>query len=112
LLNAQRSVLDSQMDARLESRIKFLRTIRGKKEDAFVVFEEAEEDGDEGVANEVVFATLGQENIRFIEQENGAPGFCALKDCAKLFVRRFDVGSKFAAANDVEGFVRIFGYTF
>jgi hypothetical protein len=58
------------MDARLKRRIHVIEAIGGQEHDAFKVLEEAEEDGDESVAVEVVRAAGFHEDICFVKQQH------------------------------------------
>lgn len=44
-----------------------------------VVLQGAEKNGDQGVSFEVFSATLGKENVCFVQQDNGIPGFSQLE---------------------------------
>ena len=54
------------MNARLEGWIKFSGTVGRQEEDAFVVFEQTEENGDKGVSEEIVLRPFRQENVGLI----------------------------------------------
>ena len=61
------------MDAGLERRVHVFDPVGGQEEDALVVLEHAQEDGDEFVTLEVMRAALFEEDVRFVEQEDGVP---------------------------------------
>ena len=61
------------MDAGLEGGVDVVDAVGGEEEDAFVVFQDAEEDGDEFVALQVVRAALFEEDVGFVEEEDGVP---------------------------------------
>ena len=56
------------MDTRLEGGIDVVDAVGGEEEDAFVVFQDAEEDGDEFVPLHIVRAALFEEDVRFVEE--------------------------------------------
>lgn len=62
------------MDAGLEGVIEGFDAVGGEEEDALEVFKEAEEDGDEGVAVDVLDCSFFEKDVCFVEKEDGAPG--------------------------------------
>ena len=66
-------VLHADVDAGLEGGVDVVDAVGGEEEDAFVVFEDAEEDGDEFVAFEVVGGALFEEDVGFVEEKDGVP---------------------------------------
>ena len=50
------------------------------EEDAIKVFELAQEDGDESIALYVLYIPLLEENVCFVEEEDGFPGDSVLED--------------------------------
>lgn len=61
------------MDSGLESGVHVGDTVGSEKQDAFVVFQRAQEDRDELVSLEVVGGALLEEDVALVEQENGVP---------------------------------------
>ncbi len=57
-LGREFAVAQRDVDARLEGVVEGLDAVGGEEEDALEVFEEAEEDGDEGVAVDVLDCSL------------------------------------------------------
>ena len=66
-------VLHADVDTRLESGIDVIDSVGGKEEDAFVIFEHAEEDGNEFVSLQIMRAALLKEDIGFVQEENCVP---------------------------------------
>lgn len=65
------------MNARFEGLIKGGDTVGSEEEDAGVVFQDAQEDGDHGVAVEIMQGALLQEDVCFVNEEDGTPGLGA-----------------------------------
>ena len=82
-------VLHADVDAGLEGGVDVVDAVGGEEEDAFVVFEDAEEDGDEFVSFQVVRAALLEEDVGFVEEEDGVPFAGHLEDVGK---GRFNFG--------------------
>ena len=72
-LDAELLIVEADVDARLEGRVESLHAVGGQEHGALVVFEDAQEDGDELVALEFVQAALFEEDVGFVEQEDGVP---------------------------------------
>ena len=77
------AVPHADVDTGLEGGVDVVDAVGGEEEDAFVVFEDAEEDGDEFVALQVVRAALFEEDVGFVEEEDGVPFACHFKDVGK-----------------------------
>ncbi len=73
---AQLIVLHADMDPALKGGIDIVDAVGGEKEYAFVVFENTQEDGDEFVAFKIVGGALFEEDVGFVEEEDGVP-FCS-----------------------------------
>lgn len=69
------------------------------------VFEEAEEDGDEGVAVEVVHGAFLEEDVGFVEEEDGVPGVGYVEDAVETVFENVCGGAELAGGHHVEGFV-------
>ena len=67
-------VTEGDVDAGLEGVVEGFDAVGGEEEDALEVLEQAQEDGDEGVAVDILHRALLQEDVRFVEEEDGAPG--------------------------------------
>ena len=70
---AELFILHADMDTGLKGGVDVVDAVGGEEEDAFVVFEDTEEDGDEFVAFEVVGGALFEEDVGFVEEEDGVP---------------------------------------
>lgn len=66
-------VSQHQVDAREDRFVEFGHAVGGQEHDALAVFEFAKEDRDERVADEVVRGTALEEDVGFVEQEDGVP---------------------------------------
>ena len=84
------------MDARSKGRVKDRDAIGGQDEDTLEVFEHAEEDGDEGVAGDVVVCALFEEDIGFVEEEEGAPGMGDVEDLGQVLLEEAGVDAELA----------------
>lgn len=76
----QFAVTQRDVDARLESVVKGLDAVGGKKEDPLEVFEQSEEDAHERVAVDVLDGAFFEKHVRFVKQQDGAPGVCDVED--------------------------------
>ena len=63
-------VVHGDVDTRLKGRVDVCSAVGGEEEDAGVVLQDAEEDGDELVALEVVCGAGFEEDVRFVEEED------------------------------------------
>ena len=70
---AELAVAHADVDAGLEGGVDVVDAVGSEEEDAFVVLEDAEEDGDEFVALQVVRAALFEEDVGFVEEEDSVP---------------------------------------
>lgn len=77
-----------------------------------IVFEVAEEDGDESIANYVSGGAPSEEDVGLVDQKNSLPGLCQVKYTIEAFFSNRDIGAKFAARGTVEGFTNVFGDCF
>lgn len=100
------------VDAGLEGLVEGADTIGGEEEDAGEVVEGAEEDGDEGVAGEVVVVAVLEEDVGFIKEEDGAPGGGVVEDFFEFGFEFGRVGADVAAGYLVEGFFKRVGDAF
>ena len=66
-------ILHADMDPRLESGIDVVDSVSGEEENAFIVFQDAKEDGDEFVSLQIMRAALLKEDVGFVEEEDGVP---------------------------------------
>ena len=80
------AVLQGDVDAALESLVEGVDAVGGEDQDALVVFEQAQEDGHEGVAAEVLRAALLQEDVGLVEQQDGLPDGGHVEDLRELFL--------------------------
>ena len=75
-LHAQLAVAQAEVDPRNEGFVERLDAVRGKKEDALEILEEAEEDADKGVAVDVVDGAFFEEDVGFVEEKERTPAVC------------------------------------
>jgi hypothetical protein len=70
------------MDARTEGRIELLHAVGRQEHDALEVLQGAQEDRHKRVSVEFAYGSFGEEQIGFVEEDNGFPplrtaeGFC------------------------------------
>ena len=79
-LLAQLVVLDAEVDAALDRLVEDGHPVRRQDHDALEVLELAQEDGDEGVVREVVLGARFEENVGFVEEQDGFPAGDEVKD--------------------------------
>lgn len=84
------------MDPRAERVVEFLGSVRGQEQDALEPLEAAQGDGHKCIACDVVASPLGQEDVRFIEYDNGIPGFGGVENVLQFRVGIFGVGAEIA----------------
>ncbi len=87
-------------------------TISSEEEDALEILEQAEENGDEGIAADVMQFSLLQEDVGFVEQEEGAPAVGDVDDLAKILFQIAAFDAEFADGDHVEGLFEEFGDSF
>jgi hypothetical protein len=66
------------------------------------VFEEAEEDGDEGVAVDVLNSSLLEEDVCFVKKEDCTPGVGDVEDLLEFCLEGSGVGAELASADHVQ----------
>ncbi len=94
---------EGDMDAGLEGLVESADAVGGEEEDAVEVVEGAEEDGDEGVAGEVFVVAVLEEDVGFVEEEDGVPGVGVVEDFFEAALERAGIGADVAAGYLVEG---------
>lgn len=73
-LGAQLAVAQRDVDTRLECIVESFDAVRCEEENALEILQQAQEDGDEGIAVDVLDGALLEEDVSFVEKENCAPG--------------------------------------
>ena len=102
-------ILHADVNSALKRSIDIIHTVCREEEDALVVFEDAEEDGDEFVALEVVGGALFEEDVGFVEEEDGVP-FCGhFEYVGEGAFDRGGVEAEVAGGHHVEGCAHAFG---
>lgn len=96
----------------MESLVKHADAVGGEKEDALEIFESAEENGNEGVALEIFVVAVLEEDVGFVEEEDGGKGYGVVEDLFEAIFETFGVGADVAAGNEVEGLFEGVGYAF
>ena len=96
------AVLHADVDAGLEGGVDVVDAVGGEEEDPLVVFEDAEEDGDELVAFEVVRAALLEEDVGFVEEEDGVPFAGHFEDVGERGLHFGGVEAEVAGAHHVQ----------
>lgn len=100
------------MDAGLEGIVERLDAVSGQEEDTLEVLQQAQKDADEGVAMDVLDRAFLQKYISFVEEQNGAPGMCNIKNLIELGFEFAWIGAKLASTDHVQGAFQKFGDTF
>ena len=70
---AQLVVFDAEVDATLDRLVENGHPVRGQDHDALEILQLSQEDRDEGVVLEVVLGAGFEEDVRFVEEEDGLP---------------------------------------
>ena len=92
-LGRQLAIPKRHVDTRLESIIERLHAVRGKEQDPLEVLEQPEEDGNQSVAVDVLDGTLLEEDIGFVEEQDGTPAVGDVEDFVKFGFQFARVGS-------------------
>ena len=100
------------MDTALESLIEHADAVGGEEEDPLEVFKSAEEDGNEGVAFEILVVAILEEDVGFVEEEDGGEGYGVVEDFFEALFQSFGVGADVAAGHEVEGLFEGVGHAF
>ena len=79
-LLAQLIIFDTEVDAALDRLVEDGHSVRGQDHDALEVLELPEEDGDEGVVLQVVLGARFEEDVGFVEEEDGFPASDEVED--------------------------------
>ena len=108
----ERRQAQGDVDAGLEGLVEGADAVGGEEEDPREVVESAEEDGDEGVALQVFVVAVLQEDVGFVEEEDGVPGGGVVEDFFEFGFEDRGVSADVAAGYLVEGFGEGFGNTF
>ncbi len=103
---------EGDVDAGLEGLVEGADAVGGEEEDAGEIVESAKEDGDEGVAGEVVIVAVLEEDVGFVEEEDGAPGGGVVEGFFEFGFELRGVGADVATGYLVEGFFKAVGDTF
>ena len=95
------------VNAGLKGLIEGADAVGGEEQDAREVVEGAEEDGDQGVALEGGGGQVAvlEEDVGFVEQQDGAPGDGVVEDLLEAGLELLRVGADVAAGDLVEGFL-------
>ena len=109
-VDGETGVVERDVDAGLECWIESLNTVGCEKHGTFVVFQYAQEDGNEFVALEFVQRTLLEEDVGFVEKENGIPAASHFENVLELALHFAGVETEVAGAHHVEGNLHFFGY--
>lgn len=72
------------MNPRAEGLVKLLGPVGRQEQDALEPLEGAQEDGDEGVARDVVALSPGEEDVGLVEEHDGVPGLGDAEDGLEL----------------------------
>ena len=104
--NAEVRVWQEEVDTRLESVVKAVDAVGGEEEDALVVLEEAEEGRDERVAVDVVQGALLEEDVGFVEEEDGLPDGRDVEDARELLLEVARVRAELAGRDGVKRALR------
>ena len=88
---AQLIVFDTEVDAALHSLVEDGHSVRRQDHDALEVLELPEEDGDEGVVLQVVLGARFEEDVGFVEEEDGFPAGDQVEDLREADFEFFGV---------------------
>lgn len=107
-LDAQVRVFQGDVDARLESRVDVVHTVRRHEQDAFIVLEGPQENGHDLVPLEVVRGTSLEEDIALIEEKDGVPAGDELEDTREAVFNLPGLRAQITGAEGVEWHAEMF----
>ncbi|KAK1245927.1 hypothetical protein MKX07_004996 [Trichoderma sp. CBMAI-0711] len=102
-------VVEGEVDAGLEGLVDGADAVGGEEEEAVVVLEDAEEDGDEGVARHVLLGALGEEDVGLVEQQDAVPEMGQAEDVLEAGLDLVRREAEVAAGDDEERLLVLHG---
>lgn len=105
VLVAEAPVVQGDVDAAEERVVERLDAVRGEEEDAAVVLEGAQEDGDEAVAGNVLGPTALEVDVGLVEEDEGAVALTELEEVAQVGLDVVRVNAEVAAGEGDQGSV-------
>ena len=84
------------MNPTRKRRIKDINSVCGKEEDTLEVLEHAKEDGYKGITANVVVSACFEEDVGFVEEEEGAPSVRHVEDFGQFALERGGVDAELA----------------
>ena len=84
------------MDTALERLVEHADAVGGKEEDAFEVFKSAEENGNEGIALDILVVAVLEEDVSFVEEDYGGEGDGVVEDFFEALFKFLGVGADVA----------------
>ena len=112
LVWTQDRVMQRELDAGFEGFVKGADAVAREHEDAFVVFEHAQEHRDEGVPLHVFEAALFEEDVGFVEEHDAAPDLAEMQDRFEVFFHVLGFGADVPTCHAVQGLLCNFGNAF
>lgn len=103
VLVAEGLVVQSDVDTAEEGAVKGLDAVGGQEEHATVVFEGAEEDGDEAVAGNVLGATALKVDIGLIQKDESSISLSQLEEVAEVCLDVVRINTEVSACQGDEG---------
>ncbi|TFB02880.1 hypothetical protein CCMA1212_005256 [Trichoderma ghanense] len=105
-------VVEGEVDAGLEGLVDGADAVGRQEEEAVVVLEDAEEDGDEGVARHVLLGALREEDVGLVEQQHAVPQVGQAEDVLEPGLDLVRRQAEVAAGDDEERLLVLHGHGF
>lgn len=109
-VNGEFSVVEGDVDTGLEGWVECLHAVRGQEHCAFVVFEDAQEDGDELVALKLVEGALLEENIGFVKEQDGVPAAAHFENVLQLLLDFAWIEAEITGGHHIQWDLHLFGH--
>ena len=100
------------MDPRLKCLIKHADTVSGKEEDSLEILKGTEKNGNEGIAFQVFVIAFLEEDVGFVEEEDGGEGYGVIENFFQAFFKPLRIGANVATCYLVERLFEAVGYAF
>lgn len=101
-VDTQIIIFERHMDTRLESVIECGHTIARQEQYSFVVFQDAQENRNQGVAFQIMERATFKEDVSLVDKQDGLPGRSHVKDATEPIIKRLTICPKVAGGYHVE----------
>jgi len=96
------TIAKGNVNATLEGVIEGGHTVGRQKEDTSEVFELTQKHSNKGVSVDVMDRALLEENVRFVNEDDGVPGVGNVENFVERAIQRGSRSSKVSCSNDIE----------